>query len=891
MRRQLEKILSPKSIAVIGASTRPERVGYVLFANLLQSGFQGALYPVNLRHEEVQGARAYSHIHKVPEKVDLALIAVPADHVPAVVQECGEAGVGGLLIISAGFLEKGEQGKAYYEQILSICRRYGMRLLGPNGLGFIKPKQGINASFASQRALPGNLALISQSGALLTSILDWSVSQRVGFSHFISIGSMVDVDFADLIDYLGTDPQTSCILIYMESLVHARRFISAARSFSRNKPIILLKAGRSEEGGQAAWSHTGSLAGNDAVYDTALRRAGIIRVDTIAQLFNIAQALAMQPRPRGNRLAILTNAGAAGVLATDMLISRQGQLARLAPKTTTALNDLFPSNGSLSNPIDLRADATPERYVRALSACLHDPGVDALLLILTPQHATDPVGCAEALVKAAKGSNKPVFAAWMGEGAVEAGRAVFEAGKIPSYRYPESAVDSFLRIYQYTCDLRMLYETPPAIPRDFAPNPDKVREMIGALKSQGRSLMTESESKEVLAAYQIPVNANRLCTTPEEGAAFAAEVGYPLAVKVVSPDIGHKTDVGGVVLNVADAGGIKAAMDTIREHIALRRPAAHIQGFLIERMVRKPFELLIGARKDPVFGPVIVFGKGGIGVEVYRDTQIGLPPLNMALAQQIVERTRFFPLLRGYRGQPGVNLKDLDFLLCKFAYLVMDFPEIAEIDINPYMADHLGGVVVDARVILDMNAADNQDASYRHLVISPYPGRRYSRTMCLRDGSDVFLRPIRPEDEPAMEEMLQNVSNDSLYMRFFGFIPKMSHEWMVRFTHIDYDREIAIVAEVPGENGKKRFAGVVRLIEDAWRETAEYSILVADFAQGKGLGNLLTDYIFEIARGRHIRKMVASVLPNNKPMIHMFEQRGFRFDRSALDIYDVEIEL
>lgn len=890
MRRQLEKILSPRSIAVIGASTREERVGYVLFANLLQSGFQGSLYPVNLRHEVVQGKPAFSRIGKVPDKVDLAVIAIPADNVPDVVQECGEAGVGGLLIISAGFLEKGQQGKAYFEQILSICRRYGMRLLGPNSLGFIKPKQGINASFASQQALPGNLALISQSGALLTSILDWSVTQRVGFSHFISIGSMVDIDFADLIDYLGTDPQTSCILIYMESLVHARRFISAARSFSRNKPIILLKAGRSEEGGQAALSHTGSLAGNDAVYDAALRRAGIIRVDTIAQLFNIAQALAMQPRPRGNRLAIITNAGAAGVLATDMLVSRQGQLARLAPKTTTALHELLPS-GNLSNPIDLQADATPDRYAKVLVACLHDPGVDGVLLILTPQHATNPVACAEAIVKAAKGCNKPVQAAWMGEGAVEAGRAVFEAGKIPSYRYPESAVDSFLRIYQHTQDLRMLYETPPAIPKDFSPDPEKVRDMIAALKIQGRTLMTESESKQVLAAYQIPVNANRLCTTSEEGARFAEEIGYPLAVKVVSSDIGHKTDVGGVVLDVQDAAGIKTAMDTIRERIALRRPAARIQGFLIERMVRKPFELLIGARKDPVFGPVIVFGKGGIGVEVYRDTQIGLPPLNMALAQQIVERTRFFPLLRGYRGLPGVNLKDLDFLLCKFAYLVMDFPEIAEIDINPFMADHLGGLVVDARIILDTTASDNQDASYRHLVISPYPGRRYSRTVSLRDGSEVFLRPIRPEDEPAMEEMLQNVSNDSLYMRFFGFIPKMSHEWMVRFTHIDYDREIAIVAEVPGENGKKRFAGVVRLIEDAWRETAEYSILIADFAQGKGLGNLLTDYIFDIARGRNIRKMVAAVLPNNKPMIHMFERRGFRFDRSALDIYDVEIEL
>lgn len=891
MRRQLEKILNPKSIAIIGASTRADRVGYTVFENLLQSTYKGQIYPVNIKHAEVQGRAAYARIAKVPEKVDLAIIVIPADHVPEVVAECGEAGVSGVLIISAGFLEKGVQGKAYSERILAICRKYGMRLLGPNSLGFIKPKEGINVSFASQMALPGNMALISQSGALLTSILDWSISQRVGFSYFISIGDMLDVDFADLIDYLGTDPQTSCILIYMESLVHARRFMSAARSFSRNKPIIVLKAGRSEEGSQAALSHTGSLAGNDAVYDAALRRAGIIRVDTIAQVFNIAQALALQPKPRGNRLAIITNAGAAGVLATDFLIRYNGQLARLSPKTTTALADWIPAPWNQNNPIDVQADAGPERYAKALSACMVDAGVDAILLILTPQHKTDPVACAEAIVKAAKGANKPVFAAWMGEGAVAGGRAVFEAGRIPNYRYPESAVDAFLRICQHTRDLQLLYETPPAIPRDFSPDMESVRQLIQELKQQGRFLMTESESKRVLAAYQIPVNTNQLCTTVEEACAFAEQVGYPVVVKVVSPDIGHKTDVGGVVLDVQDAGSVAAAVEIIRERIALRRPSARLQGFLVERMIRKPFELIIGARKDPVFGPVIVFGKGGVGVEVYRDTQLGLPPLNMALAQQIVEGTKFFPLLRGYRGLPGVNLKDLDFLLCKFSYLIMDFPEIKEMDINPYLADHLSGLVVDARIILDESNGDSNDTPYRHLVISPYPGRKYSRTITLKDGTEVFLRPIRPEDEPAMEEMLSNVSSDSLYMRFFGFIPKMSHEWMVRFTHIDYDREIAIVAEVQVEDGKRKFAGVVRLIEDAWRETAEYSILVADFIHGKGLGNILTDYIFDIARGRKIKKIVASVLPHNKPMIHMFERRGFRFDRSALDIYDVEIDL
>ncbi|MBK8654205.1 MAG: GNAT family N-acetyltransferase [Haliscomenobacter sp.] len=890
MRRQLEKIFNPRSIAVIGASNKPDTVGNALISNLLNGGFAGKVFPVNLRHDQILGLQAYSRIDKVPEKVDLAVIAIPAFSVPDVVEECGKAGVGGLVIISAGFLEVGQEGKMHADKILEICRRYGMRVIGPNCLGFIRPVGKINASFAAEMAFPGNLALISQSGALLTSILDWSVAQRVGFSYFVSIGSMIDVDFADLIDYFGTDPQTSCILIYMESLVHARRFMSAARSFARNKPIIVLKAGRSFEGGQAALSHTGSMAGNDEVYDAAFRRAGIIRVDTIAQLFNIAQALALQNRPRGNRLAIITNAGGPGVLATDYLIRNGGQLARLSPKSLDQLNQLLPSTWSRGNPIDLLGDASPEKYRKALHICIHDPGVDAALVILTPQYMTDPKGCAQAVAEAAKGSPKPVLASWMGEDEVHEGREVFESGRVPNYRFPESAVDAFLRIWRYTRDLQLLYETPPAIPKDFSPDTDAARQVVAGLLGKGRQLLTEMEAKNLLSAYQIPVIKSHLCQNPKEAIDAAEMLGYPVVLKIVSPDISHKTDVGGVMLDLQNQADVQRAYYTLHERVALRRPAARLEGVLVEPMIRKPFELLLGAKKDPVFGPVIAFGHGGTGAEVFKDFQLGLPPLNMALAQQIVEGTRFFPLLRGYRGLPGVNLKELDFLLCKFAYLLMDIPEIREIDINPFLADHLGGLVVDARIVLDP-VAGVSGKPYQHLVISPYPGRKYSRSVTLKDGATVHLRPIRPEDEPAMEEMLQNVSNDSLYMRFFGFIPKMSHAWMVRFTHIDYDRELAIVAEVDAPKGGRQFVGVVRLIEDAWRENAEYSILVADHFHGRGLGNMLTDYIFDIARERGIRKIVASVLPNNTPMIHMFERRGFRFDRSAMDIYDVELEL
>lgn len=891
MRRKLEEILNPKSIALIGASTREEMPGYALLNNLLKAGFPGKIFPVNLRHDTVQGMPAYSRIGKIPQKVDLAIISLRSALVAEVVEECGEAGAGGVMIAMPDFTGETSFSKEQTEKIRDLCKKYGMRLLGPNSLGFIAPHARLNASLAGGMALPGNLALISQSDALLASILDWSAGQRVGFSYFVSTGSITDIGFADLIDFLGADAQTSCILIYMESLIHARRFMSAARSFSRNKPILVLKAGRSKEGGQAALSHTGTLAGNDAAYDAAFQRAGIIRVDTVAQLFNIAQALALQPRPRGNRLAIVTNAGAPGVLATDYLIRHGGQLARLTPASAEKLHQLLPQQNHPGNPIDLFGNANPEQYTQALKICLADPGADAILVILAPQFLTDPTACAKAIIQAAKGCNKPVFAAWMGEEKVEAGREAFEVGKIPSYRYPESAVDAFLRIWRYTRDLELLYETPPAIPKDFAPEPEHARTLIQQVIASGRTLMTGAEAKQLLETYQIPVNPARICHNPDEAVAQARELGYPVVMKIISPDIAHKTDVGGVMLNLSNDAEVERAFATLLERVALRRPSARLTGMMLEKMVNKPFELLLGAKKDPIFGPVILFGRGGVGVQVYKDIQMGLPPLNMALAQQIVERTQFFPLLRGYRGMPGINLMELDFLLCKFSYLLMDFPEIQEIDINPYLADHLGGIVVDTRVILDPSAARATHNPYQHLVISPYPGRQYTRTITLKDGMQVTLRPVRPEDEPAMEQMLQKVSNDSLYMRFFGYIPKMSHTWMVRFTHIDYDREIAIVAEIEEKGKGKQLVGVVRIIEDAWRETAEYSILIADFFHGKGLGNILTDYIMEIARQRKIRKIVASVLPTNAPMIHMFERRGFTFDRSAIDIYDVELDI
>ena len=684
MQQQLDKIFKPSSIAVIGASDRKGSVGFAVMDNLLKGSYQGKVYPVNIKHKTIQGQPAFSKIGKVPEQVDLAVIVTPASTVPTVVEQCGKAGVGGLVIISAGFKEAGEKGQKMYQQILETANAYKMRVIGPNCLGFLNPHIGINASFATKMALPGSIAFISQSGALCTSILDWANQQSVGFSHFVSIGSMLDVGFADLIDYFGTDYKTSCILIYMESLKDARKFVSASRAFARSKPIIILKAGRSEEGGQATLSHTGSLAGNDQVYEVAFERAGVIRVDTIAQLFDCAQSLAMQPRPVGKRLAIVTNAGGPGVLATDYLVTKEGKLAQLQPQSMEALDAALPAHWSRANPVDVLGDASAETYKKAVEICLRDTEVDGVVIILTPQAVTDPSDVATAVVDVTKKFNKPVLAVWMGESDVEEGREILEAGKIPNYRYPESAVDVFLQMYHYSRNLRILYETPSAMPPNLGFRPHVAEAIIQTVLQQGRTQLMENEAKELMKSYNIAVGSFKVVQTAKEAVEFAEQIGYPVVLKIASPDIGHKTEVGGVKVNLKNDQDVKNAFDQIIQGAKEKRPDAEVRGVLVEKMVNKTYEILIGSNKDPVFGPVIAFGRGGVAVEIYRDMKLGLPPLNRVLARRIMEHTRIYPLLEGYRGMPGVDLNFLELTLVKFAYLVMDFPQIKEIDINPF---------------------------------------------------------------------------------------------------------------------------------------------------------------------------------------------------------------
>lgn len=886
---KLEKIFNPKSIAVVGATERPGAVGQLVFKNLLEQGYTGKLFPVNLKHETVQGVPCYYSVDALPVLPDLVLIATPASTVPALLKQCGELGISGVAILSGGFKEAGKKGQKLYKEIGRIARKYQIRILGPNCLGYINPHRKINATFGIQMALPGRIAFISQSGALCTAILDWANSEQVGFSYFVSIGSMLDISFDDLIDYFGQDARTSSILIYMESLTDARRFMSAARAFSLRKPILVLKAGRSEAGARATQSHTGSLAGNDAAFEAAFRRCGVIRVDTISQLFNCAQALAMQPRPRGNRLLIVSNAGGPGVLATDYLMRNEGDLAPLSEATLTQLDAVLPEVWSRQNPIDMIGDATPERFAATLKICLTEPQADGVLVILAPQGISDAAEVASILVEAAKQANKPVLAAWMGESEVEQGRKILENGNIPAYRFPESAVDVFLKMWAHERNLQIHNETPPSIPSRFEPDRARVRRLIDTALEEGRDSLTEVESKEVLDAYQIPIPQVLRANTEAGVRKAVKQLGFPLVMKLEADNLFHKTEIGGVVLDLRTE---KEALQNFRqmmERVQRLKPQLKVHGVLLEPMIKKRYELIIGAHKDPIFGPVLVFGLGGVAVEVFHDRNVGLPPLNMALAMRLMENTRVFKLLKGYRSMPGVDLSSIQFVLYKFAYLVMDFPEIREADINPFAADEHGGIALDAAIRLDTRKDAMPNRPYGHLVISPYP-EQYQSTITLRSGKEVLLRPIRSEDEPLVVEMLKFCSKESLYYRFLGYIPKITHELLIRFTQNDYDRELAIVAELE-EDGERKLLGVVRLVADAWNERAEYAILVADPWQKEGLGKQMTDFILNIARERNILVVYASVLVGNTGMLRVFEKLGFKRKKEDFETYSVSYEL
>ncbi len=887
--KQLNTLFNPKSIAVIGASDTPGRVGYSLFRNLITNGFAGPVYPVNPNRDTVQGVKAYANIAAVPQQVDLAIIATRANTVPDLLKECAESRVLSAVVIAAGFSEAGEEGNRLADQIQHTVASSGMALLGPNCLGFLRPKLNLNASFSRKMAPKGGIAFISQSGALCNAFIEWSIKANVGFSYFVSIGEMVDIGFHDLIDYFGNDPETKSILIYMETLSQARRFMSAARSFARTKPIIVLKVGKSQEGARAALSHTGSVTGNNQIFDAAFRRAGILRVGTVAELFDCAKTLSMQRLPRGNRLAIVTNAGGPGVIATDALIDQNGYLADLSSETLDYLDGVMPPFWSQGNPVDILGDADPARYSTAVKACLRDPNVDGVLTVLTPQAMTDATAVARDLVEKTRATYKTVLAAFLGEIDVAEGRYILEQGKIPAYEKPEDAVRSFLNMYEYQWNLKLLNETPATIPHAFTPHTALNKKIISNIASSGRFVSTGPEAKLILANYDIPVAKERLACWPAEARAMAAQIGFPVRMKIASPDIIYEAEVGGVVSGIQTEEEIEPAYQKIMRTVHSRLPEARIFGVTVEQMIEKGHELLIGSKKDPIFGPVIVFGMGGTGVDVFKDINIGIPPLNMSLAQKLIDGTKIARLLKGHREMTAVDLAAIQFLLYKFAYLVMDFPEISEIDINPFVLDEHGGIVLNAKIVLDEKIAGKTVEPYSHLVICPYP-KEYERTFEMRDGKAVLLRPIRPEDELMLVELFKTFSAETMRFRFFGPVKEASHEMLIRYTHIDYDREIAIVAELT-EEGRKKIIGAAGLIADPYNETAEYAIVVGDPWEKQGLGTLMTRYLLKIARDRGVKKVYAHVLEDNEIMLHVFKKFGFTLRREEDEMVRVELHL
>jgi len=873
----LDKIFNPKTVAVVGASDEEGTVGFALMKNLRELGFEGKVFPVNIKKSEVFDLKAYPSVDQIPEPVDLAIIATPARTVPDIVEQCGKSGIKGLIIISAGFKEIGDEGKALEQKIIELRNRYGLRIIGPNCLGVLRPSVKMNATFISKMPKPGNIAFISQSGALGSAILDYAIHENIGFSNFVSIGSMIDVDFGDLIDYFGTDPKTRSILMYIEGLSDARKFMSAARHFARTKPIILVKAGKFTESAKAAASHTGSLTGEDNIYDAAFKRAGIVRVDEIADLFNAAEVLGMQPLPKGPNLAIITNAGGPGVMATDSLIAQGGKAAKLSPQTMEKLNAVLPHFWSRGNPIYILGDARADRYKAAIEVCLKDENIDGILVIYTHQAVAEPAEIAQAiseLVKSQSYQNKTILTSFLGYGSVEEANRIFSENSIPTFATPEQATKTYLYMYQYKRNLELLYETPEEIPVDIMAPKRPLMVILRNAALENRELLSEVEAKRFLEYYNFPVVKTKVATNPDEAARLAAELGYPVVMKILSPQIVHKTDAGGVILDINTEAEVRDAYDRIIQRARQYKPEAEIQGITVQKMIKKKgYEVIIGAKRDPLFGPVILFGMGGVGVELFKDFSLGLPPLNQTLVRRMMEETKVYQLLKGYRNVPPANIKLLEETMVLFSQMLVDFPQLKEVDINPLFINETEAFVFDARIVVDKQKVFEKLEPHQHLVITPYP-KKYETLWTMRDGRQILLRPIKPEDEPMWLEMFQNFSEESIRNRFFQIIKDTPHETRIRYTNIDYDREIAIVPEL-NENGKRKILGVVRVGIEPNGKAGEIAFIVADAWQCLGLGTKMVDYAIEIAKDMKIETLYAIMLPDNFRAISLMKKMGF----------------
>jgi acetyltransferase len=895
-RSALDGLFSPRSVAVIGATGREGTVGRTVFENLCHGTFHGEVYAVNPNRKEVLGRRTCAKISDVPGKVDLAVVVTPAPTVPDVVGECVDAGVRAAVVISAGFKERGEEGAALELRVQEQLRRGTLRLVGPNCLGVMNPSLGMNATFAQDIARPGNVAFLSQSGALLTAILDWSFEEQVGFSAIVSTGSMLDVGWGDLIDFFGDDPATESIVLYMESVGDARSFLSAAREVALRKPIIVIKAGRTAEASKAASSHTGALTGSDEVFDAALRRCGVLRVSSISDLFHMAEVLGKQPRPRGPKLMIVTNAGGPGVLATDTLLATGGELASISEASLKALDELLPAYWSHANPIDILGDADPERYAKALEIAAQDPNSDGLLVILAPQGMTDPQHVAERLKVHAKIHRKPVLASWMGGKAVAKGTATLNAAGIPTFSYPDTAAHVFTYMWRFSYNLRGIYETPYSTENlEFhGKAQSQARALLGRVRAAGRTILTEAESKQVMALYRIPTVETRLANSESDAASCARAMGFPVVLKLNSETITHKSDVGGVKLDLRNEEAVRQAYRAIEAAVREKAGQEDFLGVTVQPMLNLDgYELIVGSSVDAQFGPVILFGSGGQLVEVYRDRALALPPLNTTLAARLMEQTRIFRAFQGVRGRAAVDVAALENVLVHFSRLVVEQPWIKEMDINPLLVSPERVIALDARIVLQ-NPTIPEELLPRP-AIRPYPVQ-YVVPWTAKNGMRVLLRPIGPEDEPAMARFHETLSDRSVYLRYFHMeklTSRVAHERLISKCFIDYDREMALVADwVNPAGGQHEIIAIGRLTRLQGTKDAEVAVLVTDKFQHAGLGSELLDRLIQVARDEKLERVTATILMENLAMRALASRHGFKIQKDTdMDVVRAIIEL
>jgi len=881
----LKSLFSPTSIAMFGASDRADSVGQVVFENLLSGGFKGDIYPINPKRDEVQGQKAYPTLEAVDRHIDLAIVATPAATVPGIVEECGAAGTKVMIILSAGFREVGPVGRALEDKVHDLARSYGIRFMGPNCLGLLRPSIGLNATFGNNNASEGSVALVSQSGALCTAFLDWAENRDVGFSAVVSTGIAADLDFGDILDYLAGDPETKSIILYVEGIHDARRFMSGLRAAARAKPVVVIKAGRHSEGAAASMSHTGALVGGDAAFTAAVNRSGVVRVETISQVFAAAGTLSSRYRSGGDHIAVITNAGGPAVLAADHVPEVGLHLAELGEETIEALSDALPATWSHGNPVDIIGDAPPERYQAAVDICLKDPAVDAVLVILTPQAMTKPQEVADAVVVAAEHHAKPIVTSWMGGRQVNPARQTFRQAGIPTFNTPEAAIDAMHYLAAYKANQKLLLQTPEKLPlalREERPNVEAARLIIESAIADKRSVLTEPESIALLQAFHIPTVRNGIARSPEEALVVAVSMGFPVVMKILSDDISHKSDVGGVKLGIKSAADVRGAYRELMETVREARPEAVLDGVTVEQMRRSPTarEIMVGVISDPVFGPVISFGAGGTWVEVMKDVSIALPPLSDRLARNLISRTKISKMLDQYRNLPASDVESIVDVLLRVSNMACELPWLKEMDINPLFVDEHGIVAVDARVVVGI-PQPSQDP-YHHMAIHPYPADLATQFQ-LPDGTNVTVRPIRPEDAEIEADFVRNLSEEAKYFRFMHAVHELTPEMLVRFTQIDYDREMALIAVTVDEEGFETEHGVARYVTNPDQNSCEFALVVSDEFQGFGVARRMMSRLMEVARAGGLDMMEGEVLANNRKMLELVESMGFQIQPSVDD--------